>query len=344
MTVISSDFKKFILRFVQDMGLDPEPAVFLPLKGDGSLRCFWRVVLAHEDPTYIVMTNNPKVPGAREENFAYLMIGRHLKKKGIPVPVIYRHELERGWFIIEDMGETSLQSLVAGSRDYRSIYKKVLDELFRLQIQGVSGFDPAWCCQTETYDRVVMRKYEADYFREAFLFRYLGLKEEWPELEGPFEHLADLGSETDLQLFMHRDFQSRNLMIKDGSIGIIDWQGGRLGPPGYDLASLIIDPYTDLVFNERHQIYKDYLEILKEHNYEWAEDFEHYFPYLALQRNLQILGAFSHLARVKGKSYFEEYIPTALQTLRHLLICTDDPDLTALTNLVEDLFSRKIVK
>ena len=323
------------------MGLDPGLVEFQPIKGDGSVRHFWRVTLSHGHPAFIAMANSPDKTGAQRENFAYLMIGRHLHKKAVPVPLIHRHELGQGWFIMEDMGTTSLQDLVSSGQDPRPIYEKVLEHLFRLQVQGASGFDPAWCCQTRTYDRTVMRKYEADYFREAFLFRYLGLKEEWPELDAPFEYLTDTASKADLHLFMHRDFQSRNLMINDGNIGIIDWQGGRLGPPGYDLASLIIDPYTALASEDRQGLYEDFLFLLKEYNNEWAGPFERYFPYLALQRNLQILGAFSYLTRVKEKTYFEEYIPAALRTLGELLEHVGDPGLSTLTSLVKDLQPQK---
>jgi hypothetical protein len=129
-------------------------------------------------------------------------------------------------------------------------------------------------------------------------------------------------------------------MISDGKIGILDWQGARLGPLGYDLASLLIDPYTDLPYPDRDTIFEHYLALIKEHNAAWAESIKRYYPYLALQRNLQILGAFSYLTRTMKKPYFETYIPTALRSLRGLLREVNDPELSPLRDLLNDLSRR----
>jgi aminoglycoside/choline kinase family phosphotransferase len=267
------------------------------------------------------------------------MIGEHLFRKGLPVPEIHRSDLSHGLFILEDMGESSLQETVALQGSRILLYERVVEILFRLQIEGAEGFDPGWCCQTERYDRRVMRHYEAEYFRDAFLCRYLGQKRDWPELEGPFGYLAEMSSGADNDFFLHRDFQSRNIMVSDTKIGVLDWQGGRLGPLAYDLASLIIDPYVDLSDREKSEIYHSYLGILRDYRSGWVDSFKRSFPYLAIQRNLQILGAFSFLTKVRGKAYFEIYIPPALRSLYGLLQELNDPRLSALKDLVETIRS-----
>ena len=287
------------------------------------------------------MANPPADDVARRENLAYLMIGRHLRSKGAPLPEIYRYDLEKGWFIMEDMGHMNLQDIVSSGEDPLPIYEKVLHHLFRLQTKGANDFDPKWCCQTERYDRTVMLKYEAHYFRDAFLGRYLGLKGDSPELEAAFSHLAEKASKAGCGFFLHRDFQSRNIMLSKGNIGIIDWQGGRLGPLGYDLASLIIDPYTCLTREQKTEVYHRYLALIKEHNPAWVESFERYYPYLAIQRNLQILGAFSYLTMVMNKPYFEAYIPEAFNTLDGLLHQVKERELSPLRGLVTGLRSHK---
>jgi len=123
-------------------------------------------------------------------------------------------------------------------------------------------------------------------------------------------------------------------MVLDDGIGILDWQGGRLGPMGYDLASLLIDPYTSLSNQEKSLIYERYLGLLSENFPEEVEAFRKSFPYLALQRNLQILGAFSFLSRVRKKKHFERYIVPAVVTLRDLLMDLEDEKLSLLTELV----------
>jgi hypothetical protein len=330
---------KFIVEFFKDTGLSSEKPNLHPIPGDGSKRNFWRIFSSRPDISFISMENVPIDTVARRENHAYLMIGRHLFQKGLPVPEIHRFDLTNGWFIMEDMGESSLQDIINRYKDRIPFYKKVVEILFRLQIEGALGFNTEWCCQTERYDQSVMRHYEADYFREAFLCNYLGLKRDWPELEGPFEHLAEKASLADNNFFLHRDFQSRNIMVSNGKIGILDWQGGRLGPLAYDLASLLIDPYTGLSVYEKDQIYQYYLQLLQNEQPKWVDPFKKYFPYLSVQRNLQILGAFSYLTKVLGKSYFEAYIPPALKSLLRLLDELKDPKLSSLQDLLNSLQS-----
>jgi hypothetical protein len=279
------------------------------------------------------MQNEPRDPKADRENRAYLLIGRHLLEKGVPVPEIYRADLSSGLFIMQDLGDQNLQ-VACGKPDRLSLYREVIGILIRMQIKGSEGFDPRWTCQTERYDRSVMGLYEADYFREAFLGRYLGLKSQWPELSASFELVAEGASRAANHFFLHRDFQSRNIMISGTRIGIIDWQGGRLGPLGYDLASLIIDPYTALSPAEKEEIYRSYVSLLGDREPAWVQPFEDSFPYLAIQRNLQILGAFSYLSKVMGKAYFEAYIPKALESLQGLLEKVPESGLTPLRDLV----------
>ena len=334
------ELKKFILSFLKDHGVDSEGVKLEQLRGDGSKRVFWRITSLVPGPCFIAMANPPNDDASRRENFAYLMIGKHLHQKGVPVPDIYTHDLKHGWFVMEDMGSTNLQDMVSSHKEHLPIYKKLLEHLLRLQIAGTNNFDPAWCNQTERYDRRVMIKYEANYFRDAFLCLYLGRKSEWPELEVPFNHLAETASKADSNFLLHRDFQSRNIMISEGKIGIIDWQGARLGPLGYDLASLLIDPYINLSHQNKNAIFEQYLLLIKEHNSAWIDPFKRYYPYLAIQRNLQILGAFSYLTKVIKKPYFETYIPAALRTLNDLLHEVNDPELAPLRDLLKDLNRR----
>jgi hypothetical protein len=283
------------------------------------------------------MENRPIRDFSRRENLAYLKIGEHLSEKGLPLPRIYRHDLDQGWFLEEDLGDTKLQDVASGQKDRCALYEKVAEILIRLQIQGSQGFNPAWTCQTKTYDRVVMRRYESDYFKNAFLGQYLGMKNQPPELERCFDHLADTASRAESRFFLHRDFQSRNILMSEDRIGIVDWQGGRIGPLGYDLASLVNDPYTGLSGEEKNQVYESYLELLRKEEPRWVDSVEKYFPYLAIQRNLQILGAFSFLSKAKGKPYFDAYISPALRSLVGLLEELNDRRLSALRDLCRAL-------
>ena len=329
--------REFIAAFLKESGFSPKKAQFRLLPSDGSKRLFWRVSSLPPHPSFIAMENAPRDDLIRRENFAYLMIGKHLFQRGLPVPDIYRSDLTKGWFIVEDMGDSSLQATVSLQKSRIPLYEKVIEILFRLQTEGSEDFDTKWCYQTERYDQFVMRLYEADYFRDAFLCNYLGLKKDWPELEAPFNYLASSASRADNHFFLHRDFQSRNIMVSNKRIGVLDWQGGRLGPLGYDLASLLIDPYTELSVQETGQLYECYLLLLKKYNSQLLDPFKSLYPYLAILRNLQILGAFSHLSKVQKRPHFEAYISPALKTLHALLDELKDPRLSPLEDALDSL-------
>jgi len=331
---MNPELRTALLRSLKERGHSPDQAEFQRLAGDGSRRIFWRVAIQEAGTSLIAMSNPPDDPAVRRENLAYLNIGTHLRQRGVPLPEIYRYDLTSGWFIMEDLGHINLQDAANSGDDALPLYEKVLERLFRLQVDGAAGFDPSWCCQTGQYDRTVMLRYEADYFKSAFLCRYLGLSADEPDLDPGFRHLAETASRADAGFFLHRDFQSRNIMISNGDIGFVDWQGGRLGPLAYDLASLIIDPYTRLSPAQQKTIYDRYLDLIKGHNPTWTRAFEKHYPYLAIQRNLQILGAFAYLTQVMNKPCFEAYIPAALHTLDGLLRWVRDREVSPLRDLV----------
>jgi aminoglycoside/choline kinase family phosphotransferase len=330
--------KKFILVFLEQIGLGGSHLETCPIPADGSSRSFWRVTINKSRISFIVMANPPKDPVSFRENQAYLMIGKHLRNTGVTVPEIHTASLEKGWFIMEDMGRASLQQKVSSSgNNWLPLYEMVLEQLLRFQIDGFKGFDPEWCCQTRSYNLQVMLRYEAYYFKEAFLQKYMGLKNDFAELEGAFDYIAMTASKANNGFLLHRDFQSRNILILKGNAGIIDWQGARSGPLAYDAASLIIDPYVNLTIQERMKIYASYVSLLEGDDPDGRDSFEKYFFFLAAQRNLQMLGAFSHLAIALNKRHFEQYIQPALSTFKWLLDQIKTPLLVPLINLVKSL-------
>lgn len=329
--------KNFVLKFLEARGLHPDEARVEPFRGDGSNRLFWRVPCATSGKKFIVLSNPPKDASARRENIAYVRIGNHLLSKGAPVPRIYEFRPDNGWIIMEDVGRTRLQDAVACEQDPIPVYRRIITLLFRMQVKGAENFDTGWCCQTARYDREVMRIYESNYFRDAFLRLYLGRKTGFPELEPAFEHIAQMASRSRSRFFLFRDFQSRNILVDNDRIGFVDWQGGRLGPLGYDLASLLIDPYTTLPSKTQEVIFQIYLDLLGQYDPSLVHDLTSYYPYLALQRNLQILGAFASLSKLHGKVYFEKYIPGAVCSLTERILKMRDPAISSLKDLMVSL-------
>ena len=335
--ISDSSVTDFVKKFLGSKGISSKKITFQKLAGDGSIRLFQRFIPEGCDTSFIIMENTPENVLLEKENLSYLKIGNHLYKKGLAVPEIFDFDLKKGLFILEDLGDINLQKAVSLLNDPIKLYEQILEFLFKLQVEGASGFDPEYCYQTKRYDRYVMRRYESEYFRDSFLINYLGINKDLTGLEMTFDFLASKASYPKSNFFLHRDFQSRNIMICNGKIKILDWQGARLGPLAYDLASLVIDPYTDLSDITKKNIYESYFLLLKESRSVELSSFEESFPYLAIQRNLQILGAFAYLSKIRKKPYFEAFIPTALYSLNSLLVESGDSQLLPLREILNEI-------
>ena len=286
------------------------------LKGDGSERQWYR--LRAGEHTLIMVDHGIRKHREVSEADAFFHIGRHLYRQGIPVPEIYFCDPFSGLVFLEDLGDVSLQQVAesaANPRDLVRLYQTVIDQLVRLSLQGADNFDPDWTYQSPRYDRELIIEKECRYFQQAFLKDYLGLPAHFEDLATDFDALAQKALQYSQNGFMHRDMQSRNIMVKDNQVYFIDFQGGRFGPIQYDLASLLIDPYVGLTPAIQRQLIDYSVDVLSQQTTVDTEKFRRCYSYCCLTRNLQILGAFAYLSKVKGKRYFEAYIPVAIQSL-----------------------------
>ncbi len=295
------------------------------LKGDGSNRQFWRVQTSLNEKLIVVAPEKNATNELRESQSVW-NIGNHLLKAGVSVPELYGFNQESGVVVCEDLGDTHLHSIAVNTdfeseesvNTLRKFYRETLDQLIVMQVSGAKHFQTEWCWDTSSYDKTLMLERESGYFLRAFWQGMLG--NDTPEgVENEFKMVADIAAEAPNGFFLHRDFQSRNVMIKDGKVRIIDFQGGRRGPLGYDLASLLIDPYTSLPLCFQKEMYDYYLQMLEEKVDIDHEAFTQQFIALSLQRNLQILGAFAFLSQVRGKTFFCSYLQPSLKSLKYLL-------------------------
>ena len=290
-----------------------------PLAGDGSDRRFFRLP---GSPTKVLLWH-PYAPGREvNENDSYFHIDQHLRSKGVPVPEIFHYCREEGWMLVEDLGDINLETVLKTQRadsQIRFRYQQALDILIQMQVDGLGDFDTAWCFDTTVVDAPFLRERECLYFVLAFIQGYLDLKIAAIELAEDFDRLTAAAVAQGDRYFLHRDFQSRNLMIKDGRLRVIDFQGARLGPLGYDVAALLIDPYVGLSPEWQEEFLDYYLQELQKRVAVEETAFRQQYRYLALSRNLQILGAFGFLTKVKKKVYFARYIPAAVTELKRRL-------------------------
>ncbi len=292
------------------------------LAGDGSQREFYRLCFEN-DLSFILITPTEGQKQGMAEALSSWSIGNHLYHRGVPVPELLGFNSNIGLIVSEDMGDVRLYEYIHGPhQDENSqfaVYRKIVRKLVRMQINGREGFDTSWCWQSGHYDRLLMLEKETGYFHEALVNDFMGLETHDSTLETEFKDLADQASKAPSGFFLHRDFQSRNIMLKEGVIRFIDYQGGRLGPLGYDLASLLIDPYVGLPEKMQEMLIDEYVMELKKNISYDIDQFRQEFIYLSLQRNLQMLGAFAFLSKQRNKSFFRQYIPPALNSLQSLL-------------------------
>lgn len=295
-----------------------------PLKGDGSSRRFWRLVIPEVFRGIVVAPEKGDEKCLREAASVW-KIGSHLRFAHVPVPKFYGFDEASGVVVCEDLGDTHLHSLAVATdfadmqstRRLREVYHETLDVLIAMQTRGGQGFDTGWCWDSPVYDRDLMLERESGYFLRAFWQGLLG--QQIPDgLTAEFQKLAGAAAETPATFFLHRDFQSRNVMIKEGKVRIIDFQGGRLGPLAYDLASLLLDPYAALPVWFQDELYDYYVQQAQLAATLDTEKFHRTYPLFALQRNLQIIGAFSYLSAIAGKPFFSRYLDPALASLLRL--------------------------
>ncbi|MFZ2446255.1 MAG: phosphotransferase [Syntrophobacteraceae bacterium] len=289
-----------------------------PLFGDGSDRRFFRIFSG--DTTFVALVS-PRTRGdGIDENDSYLKIGRHLRARGIPAPRIFFADVENGRFLLEDAGDLHLQGFVQRNRrDLEKIYRRVILMLASVHRKAPEGFSPDFCFDAPLYDARFIFERELEYFRKYFLNGCLRLEIDPEKLRPDFENLAEAAGARDMRFVFHRDFQSRNIMVRGGGLRLLDFQGMRFGPPAYDLASLLVDPYVKLPRGLQERLARLYRSSAGRLFDASGGEFYRTYAAVRLCRNMQVLGAFGFLGLVKGKRYFLDYIPWAWGQLREWL-------------------------
>ena len=260
----------------------------------------------------------------REENIAFLEFSRHFRKHGLPVPEIYSENLDLGAYLEEDLGDTTLYEFLSANRDGENIspqaveaYRQVVAILPRFQVEAARDLNYDVCYPIASFDRQSI-VWDLNYFKYYFL-RLAGIPFHEQALENDFGRLADFLLSAPRDYFLYRDFQSRNIMLRDGQPFFVDYQGGRKGALQYDIASLLFDSKADLPPPLRQQLLDHYLESLSRFLPLDREAFlQHYYGYVYV-RLMQALGAYGFRGFYERKPHFLQSVPYALKNLRWLL-------------------------
>jgi aminoglycoside/choline kinase family phosphotransferase len=290
-----------------------------PLQGElgGSGRQIIRLSRGHHSAIGVLYA-------VREENAAFLSLSRHFRRHGLSVPEIYAEDLDRGAYLEEDLGDTTLFDFLSLNRSGESIvapvvefYRKVVAELPRFQVEAGRDLDYSVCYPRGSFDRQSI-DWDLNYFKYYFL-RLAAIHFNEQALEDDFDRLTDLLLEAPSDHFLYRDFQSRNVMLHNGQPFFVDYQGGRKGALQYDIASLLFDAKADLPPELRQLLLNDYLDALSTHIKLDREAFLRYYYAFVYVRIMQALGAYGFRGFYERKPHFLQSVPYALKNLRWLL-------------------------
>jgi aminoglycoside/choline kinase family phosphotransferase len=262
--------------------------------------------------------------GVREENMAFLEFSRHFRRHGLPVPEIYGEDLNHGAYLEEDLGDTTLFEFLSTNRKGENIaasvveaYYKVVAVLPRFQVEAARDLNYEVCYPISSFDRQSVA-WDLNYFKYYFL-RLAGIPFSEQALENDFGRLTDFLLSAPRDYFLYRDFQSRNILLRDGEPFFVDYQGGRKGALQYDIASLLFDAKADLPPELRQDLLNHYLQALGQYVKLDREAFlRHYYAYVYV-RIMQALGAYGFRGFYERKAHFLQSVPYALKNLRWLL-------------------------
>jgi aminoglycoside/choline kinase family phosphotransferase len=260
----------------------------------------------------------------REENAAFLEFSRHFRQHGLPVPEIYAEDLDQGAYLEEDLGDTSLFEFLSKHRAGDQIapavveaYRKVIGTLPRFQIEAGRDLNYKVCYPRGSFDRQSI-SWDLNYFKYYFL-RLAGIAFSEQALEDDFSRLTKFLLSAGRDYFLYRDFQSRNIMLRDAQPFFLDYQGGRKGALQYDVASLLYDAKADLPPELRQQLLDHYLDRLAGFIDLKRQTFMQCYYAFVYIRIMQALGAYGFRGFYERKVHFLQSVPYALKNLRWLL-------------------------
>jgi aminoglycoside/choline kinase family phosphotransferase len=309
---------------------------------------------------YFRLTGTPTLIGAYgtspEENHAFLYMAAHFRAKGLPVPQVVAQSDDDRCYLQEDLGNTLLFGAIEKGRltgvfdeEEKELLRRTMRLLPAIQFAGADGMDFSVCYpQAEFNLRSIL--WDLNYFKYCFL-KATGMEFLEDRLEDDFQKLADALLRSSSATFMYRDFQSRNVMIRDGQPWFIDFQGGRKGPVYYDVASFLWQAKANYPASLRAELLDEYIAALRTYQPVDIPYFHAQLRHFVLFRTLQVLGAYGFRGYFEKKPHFIQSVPYAIENLRHLLqepfseypyLCRVLTELTELKQFTDDLQKRRL--
>ena len=288
------------------------------MRSDGSDRKIYRIFSAGKTVIGII-GDDP------DENLAFVEFSKIFKKFGLRVPEIYAENLDEGVYLEEDLGDYTLFEWMTPIREkhglteeIKNMYRAVIEYLPSFQIKGGAEIDYSLCYQHVIFGKHSMN-WDLHYFKNQFLD--VAWKNSFDEdlIEKDFQSLIEFLLQENRNYFLYRDFQSRNVMIKNDLPYFIDYQSGRRGALQYDVASMLFDAKANLPQDFREEMVEAYLSEVQKFKKIDTNQFMKYFYGFVLMRIMQAFGAYGYLGYVKKKKHFLKSVPYAVNNLRALL-------------------------
>jgi N-acetylmuramate 1-kinase len=285
----------------------------MPLTGDASDRRYFRVLLA-DGPSIVLSLYSSAF---EFDTLAFVNVARLLSEMPVPIPELLGHADELGVLALQDLGDVTLQAHLGAATpaEHAALYRQAVALIATLQHRGAELESPEYLPYGVAFD-VEKLTWEMDFFIKHFIEAYRGIvipPAAREELRREFAVIIEsLAAEP--RVLCHRDYHSRNLMLHDDQLYIIDFQDARMGPDTYDLVSLLRDSYVDLPEQTVSELLAYFLALKGQSGDQ--REFRRRFDVMALQRNLKALGTFGYQTTARRNPVYIQYIPRTLRYVR----------------------------
>lgn len=312
----TEDLRNRIDSYLQRSGLATRTPRVVPLTGDASDRRYFRVQLPDTPSIVLSLHADP----FNFDTLPFVNVARLLEQMPVPIPRVLGHADDIGVLALEDLGDVTLQADLGAATpaEHAALYRQAVSLIATVQRRGAELQSPAYLPYGIAFD-VEKLTWELDFFIKHFMEAYRGVAIPAAARRALKSQFSDIIQElaAEPRVLCHRDYHSRNLMIHEGRLYIIDFQDARMGPDTYDLASLLRDSYVDLADQTVDELIAYFLALKGETDTE--RDFRDRFNLMALQRNLKALGTFGYQTTARRNPVYIQYIPRTLRYVRHNL-------------------------
>jgi len=315
--------------YLERSGLASKSPYVVPLTGDASDRRYYRILFADTPSIVLSLYSAP----FEFESLSFVNVARLLKQMPTPIPALLGHAEDLGVLALEDLGDVTLQAHLGAvtPAEHAARYRQAVALIATMQKRGAELADPTYLPYGIAFDEEKLT-WELDFFTKHFIEAYRGIvigSDARDDLRREFRAvIAELAAEP--RVLCHRDYHSRNLMLHQDQLFIIDFQDARMGPDTYDLVSLLRDSYVDLPEQTVDELIAYFLALKGLTGTQAV--FRRRFDLMALQRNLKALGTFGYQTTARRNPVYIQYIPRTLRYVRTNL--AQLPQFSRLRNLL----------